>query len=71
MAESGRWQRVADGREWQNAKSSRWQRLVDVLRVDPSDFSQMEELGQIVRSIAPPAAAGLDFFCNNSVKQLL
>ena len=28
---------------------------VDVLRVDPSDFSQMEELGQIVRSIAPPA----------------
>ena len=29
MAESGRWQRVVDGREWQMAKSGRWERVVD------------------------------------------
>ena len=29
MEESGRWQRVIDGGEWQMAKSGRMQRVVD------------------------------------------
>ena len=28
MTKSGRWQRVADGKEWQVAESSRWERVV-------------------------------------------